>query len=71
MLNAEMKALIQAAREEGLRYIAAHPEDFTETQDEDWCHACENARTILACVNGHNHGNCDCDTYERPCHACR
>lgn len=72
MLSADMKALIQAAREEGLRYIASHPEEFTETQKEEgWCHACENARTILVCVNGHNYGNCDCDTYERPCHACR
>ncbi len=72
MLSAEMKALIQAAREEGLRYIAAHPEEFeAKTEEEGWCHACENARTVIRCVNGHNHGNCDCDTYEVPCHSCR
>lgn len=71
MLSAEMKALIQAAREEGLRYIAAHPEEFTEEQEEEgWCHACENARTILVCARGHRVG-CDCEEIEVPCHACR
>lgn len=71
MVSAEMKALIQAAREEGLRYIAAHPEEFTETTEEEgWCHACGNARTVLVCARGHRAG-CDCDEIEVPCHACR
>ena len=70
MLSAEMKALIQAAREEGLRYIAAHPEEFTAEYEEPFCHACENARTILVCTRGHRSG-CDCAEIEAPCHACR
>ena len=70
MLSEDMKALIQAAREEGLRYIAAHPEEFTETQEDGWCHACENARTVLICSRGHRSG-CDCAEIEVPCHACR
>lgn len=73
MMSDEMKALVAAAREEGLRYIAEHPEEFSEAveEEEEWCRECENARTELRCVNGHNHGNCDCDTYETPCHSCR
>lgn len=72
MMSDEMKALVAAVREAGLRYIAEHPEEFeTKTEDDGWCHACRNARSELRCVNGHNHGNCDCDTYEAPCHACR
>lgn len=66
-----MKALIQAAREEGLRYIAAHPEEFEPAQEEEgWCHGCSNARTILICKKGHRAG-CDCDEIEVPCHDCR
>lgn len=70
MMSTELAALKQALKEEAARYIAAHPEEFADTDEQGWCHACENARTILVCARGHRAG-CDCAEIEVPCHACR
>lgn len=72
MSRDEQQAMIDAVIQDGLRHLAAHPEDYAgHPDDEGQCSECSGARTVLRCVNGHSHGNCDCDTYEVPCHACR
>jgi hypothetical protein len=72
MSREEQQAMIDAVIQDGLRHLAAHPEDYAgHPDDEGVCWACDGARTELRCVTGHTHGNCDCDDYEVPCHACR
>lgn len=72
MMSTNLAALQKAIREEAARHMAAHPEEFAGHPDDEWqCRECSGARTELRCVNGHTHGNCDCDEYEVPCHACR
>lgn len=69
MTLTEEAAMIRA---HGLKMLAEHHEDYAgHPDDEGQCRECGGARTELRCVNGHNHGNCDCDTHELPCHACR
>lgn len=69
MTMTEEAAMIRA---HGLKMIAKHPEDYAgHPDDEGQCRECSGARTVLVTRCGHSQGNCPCNEYEVPCHACR
>lgn len=71
MSREEQQAMVDAVIQDGLRHLAAHPEDYAgHPDDEGMCWACDGARTVLVCPSGHR-GNCPCSEVEVPCSACR
>lgn len=71
MTMKDVRELGERIRQESLRQMALNPGKWELAEDEEsYCLACENARTILVCPCRHSLG-CDCAEVEVPCHACR